>query len=71
MQIVAHSEDGRYIVARSDSPKADAVVVGGRGPSPVLPAGSLVAMSDWLPGPGEVTPEERRRILETAGKALG
>ena len=74
VKIVAHTDDGRFLVARSDSPKADAVVVVGGRTSPVVPVGSITAQAEageWIEGSGTATPVQVRRILEVAATALG
>lgn len=74
MKIVAHTEDGRFLVAKSDREDADAVVVAGGRASPVMPAGSLTAQGEadeWLPGSGDADRQRILRVLEVASGPLG
>lgn len=74
MKIVAHTADGRFLVAVRDHPQANAVVVVGVRVSPVVALGSITAQAEggeWIEGSGEASPERVQKVLETASGPLG
>jgi hypothetical protein len=71
MKIVAHTDDGRFLVAKDEHPQSDAVVVVGSRVSPVVAMGTVTAMgTDWIEGDGDASHQTVIEVLDRASKSL-